>query len=239
MAFDHHRCCQASATARSAELAARHDAAAHDIPDPEQVLEEARRDVLAYAVVLREDQRDFQPRLTIERHLGGAVRLFEMAFRRRGRTATKDAAVVKTRESAGGAQVMRQCAKIRTPVIVLLVATLCGCKVLSLRPQDVQSLFVPKLLRSEVFGIVAGFGTTFAGLPDLIVMLRRRSSAGMHPRMAAIMCVFQVLWIYYGLLIASRPVILWNMIAVLVNCLTVGAYCYFVRREKDQPGLRA
>ena len=69
-------------------------------------------------------------------------------------------------------------------------------------------------------------------MPDLIAMLRRRSSAGMNPRMAAIMGAFQILWVYYGLLIASRPVVLWNVIAVLVNSLSVGAYLYFVRKEK-------
>jgi MtN3 and saliva related transmembrane protein len=79
---------------------------------------------------------------------------------------------------------------------------------------------------------LAGFGTTFAAMPDLIAMLRRRSSAGMNPRMAAIMGAFQVLWVYYGLLIASRPVILWNVIAVCVNSLSVAAYLYFVRKEK-------
>ena len=41
-------------------------------------------------------------------------------------------------------------------------------------------------------------------------MFKRRSSAGMNPRMAEIMGVFQILWVYYGLLIASRPVIAWN-----------------------------
>jgi uncharacterized protein with PQ loop repeat len=105
-----------------------------------------------------------------------------------------------------------------------------GCAVLGL--QDTQSLLVPSLQRSEVFGIVAGFGTTFASLPDLIAMLRRRSTAGMNPRMAAIMCVFQVLWVYYGLLILSRPVVIWNVIAVLVNFLNVGAFWYFRRRER-------
>jgi uncharacterized protein with PQ loop repeat len=79
---------------------------------------------------------------------------------------------------------------------------------------------------------VAGFGTTFAAIPDLIAMLRRRSSAGMNPRMGAIMGLFQILWVYYGLLIASRPVIIWNVIAVLVNFLSVGAYFYFAHKEK-------
>jgi uncharacterized protein with PQ loop repeat len=54
----------------------------------------------------------------------------------------------------------------------------------------------------------------------------------MNPRMAAIMGVFQILWVYYGLLIASRPVIAWNVIAVVINFLSVGAYRHFVRKEK-------
>jgi len=119
--------------------------------------------------------------------------------------------------------------RVTLAVLFLSLITLCGCRELI---QDTQSLLIPKFKRSEIFGLVAGFGTTFAAMPDLIAMLRRRSSAGMNPRMAAIMGVFQVLWVYYGLLIASRPVVLWNVIAVLVNSLSVGAYLYFVRKEK-------
>jgi MtN3 and saliva related transmembrane protein len=108
--------------------------------------------------------------------------------------------------------------------------SLCACK--DLVPGDPQSILFSEFKRSEVVGIVAGFGTTFAAVPDLIAMFKRQSSAGMNPRMAAIMCVFQVLWVYYGLLIVSRPVIIWNVIAVLVNFLSVGAYFYFVHKEK-------
>ena len=71
-------------------------------------------------------------------------------------------------------------------------------------------------------------------MPDLVSMFRRRSSAGMNPRMAAIMGTFQILWVYYGLLIASRPVIAWNLIAVLTNSFSVGAYLYFVRKERRE-----
>ena len=113
---------------------------------------------------------------------------------------------------------------------VLFLVILCGCE--DLVPRDTQSLLAPRLLRSEIFGFLAGLGTTFAALPDLIAMLKRRSSAGMNPRMAAIMGVFQILWVYYGLLIASRPVIAWNVLAVLINFLSVGAYRYFVGLEK-------
>lgn len=98
--------------------------------------------------------------------------------------------------------------------------------------EDPASLLVPSFRRSEVVGFVAGLGTTFAALPDLIAMLKRRSSKGMNPRMAAIMGAFQILWVWYGLLIASRPVILWNIVAVATNFFSVGAYLYYARRER-------
>lgn len=63
------------------------------------------------------------------------------------------------------------------------------------------------------------------------MMLRQRSSRGTHPRMAAIMCLFQFVWIYYGMLIASRPIVAWNVVAVVINAASVGTYLYFRRRE--------
>ena len=62
---------------------------------------------------------------------------------------------------------------------------------------------------NEIIGFIAGFGTTFAAVPDLIAMLKRQSCAGMNPTMAAIMGTFQIVWVYYGMLIESRPVIAW------------------------------
>ena len=114
--------------------------------------------------------------------------------------------------------------------VVLTAIALVGCEGMAIH--DAQSLFVPRLYRSEIFGFVAGLGTTFAAVPDLIAMFRKRSAANMSPRMAAILCVFQVIWIYYGLLIGSRPVIAWNFIAVVINALSVGAYLHFSSRER-------
>ena len=120
----------------------------------------------------------------------------------------------------------------RTFQIVLswcMLIALAGC----VEIQDTESLFFPGFRRSEVVGFVAGLGTTFAALPDLIAMLKRRSSKGMNPRMAAIMGAFQIVWVYYGLLIGSRPVILWNIIAVGTNFFSVAAYRYFGARERE------
>jgi uncharacterized protein with PQ loop repeat len=114
-------------------------------------------------------------------------------------------------------------------VLLLSAILLGGCEGLAVH--DVSSLLVPEFQRSEVIGFVAGFGTTFAAVPDLIGMFKRRSSKGINPTMAGIIGVFQIVWIYYGLLIASRPVIAWNMIGVVINLLTVAAFLRFARRE--------
>lgn len=128
---------------------------------------------------------------------------------------------------------MRQFKRVIVSLLLFLsFTTLCGCDS-ELVPRDAKSLLIPRFQRSEIFGFVAGLGTTFAAAPDLVAMFRRRSSVGMNPRMAAILGIFQVLWIYYGLLIVSRPVVIWNVIAVLINSLSVGAYFHFLNREEQ------
>jgi uncharacterized protein with PQ loop repeat len=124
----------------------------------------------------------------------------------------------------------RDCIDRVTRGFVLLgMIMLSGCEDLAIH--DTSSMLLPMFQRSEVLGIVAGFGTTFAAVPDLIKMFKRRSSKGINPTMAGILGVFQIVWVYYGLLIASRPVIVWNMIAVVINFMTVRAYFRFARNE--------
>ena len=117
-------------------------------------------------------------------------------------------------------------------LVLLGVIIICGCE--ELVPKDTASLLVPRFQRSEILGLVAGFGTTFAAVPDLVRMFRRQSSKGINPTMAGIMGVFQIVWVYYGLLIVSRPVVLWNLIAVIINSMTVWAYFRFARREMSK-----
>lgn len=112
------------------------------------------------------------------------------------------------------------------PGALLLV----GCE--GLVPHDTASLLLPHFKRSDIVGLVAGFGTTFAAVPDMIKMFRRKSTVGMNPTMALIIGLFQIVWVYYGLLILSRPVVAWNVIGVFINFLNVWAYRHFSRREK-------
>lgn len=119
-------------------------------------------------------------------------------------------------------------------LVALCFLPLTACQ--DLTPHRLELLVRPNTELSEIVGFLAGLGTTFAAFPDLVAMLKHRSSLGVNPRMGTIMGAFQILWIYYGLLIASRPVIVWNVIAVCINFLTVGAYAYFVRQEKHGAG---
>jgi uncharacterized protein with PQ loop repeat len=116
-------------------------------------------------------------------------------------------------------------------VFLLTFILLTGCQHLVI---DTKKIVRSDTDLPEIVGIIAGFGTTFAAFPDFLAMIRRKSSEGMNPRMGAIMGAFQILWVYYGLLIASRPVVIWNVIAVFINFLTVGAYAYFLRKEKEK-----
>jgi len=122
--------------------------------------------------------------------------------------------------------------RLKNALLFLSFMTLSACQ--DLTPRHLESLIRPNTELSEIVGFLAGLGTTFAAFPDLLAMLKRRSSLGMNPRMGTITGAFQLLWIYYGLLIASRPVIVWNLIAVGINFLTVGAYAYFVRKERER-----
>jgi uncharacterized protein with PQ loop repeat len=137
--------------------------------------------------------------------------------------------VTATRPVTVGGSLMRSTEAL-IAVLVAGALLLSGCDS-EIVPHDVQSVLFARLHRSEIFGFLAGFGTTFAAMPDLLTMLRQRSSAGMNPRMAGIMAMFQVLWVYYGFLIGSRPVIAWNVVAVIVNTISVAAYFYFRQRE--------
>lgn len=126
---------------------------------------------------------------------------------------------------------MRQFKPVVFVVRLLDLVLLAGCQHLII---DTEKIIRSDTDLPEIVGIIAGFGTTFAAFPDFVAMMKRRSCLGMNPRMSAIMGAFQILWVYYGLLIASRPVIIWNVIAVFINFLTVGAYAYFLRKEKEK-----
>jgi MtN3 and saliva related transmembrane protein len=85
-------------------------------------------------------------------------------------------------------------------------------------PLDAQSLLVPGFPHPEIFGFIAGLGTTFAAAPDLLATLGRRSSADMNPpkdgghhgRLSDPLGVLRLADCF-------TAVIAWNVIAVLIK----------------------
>jgi len=72
--------------------------------------------------------------------------------------------------------------RLKGILLALLVPnfiTLTGCQ--DLTPHRLELLVRPNTEMSEIVGFLAGLGTTFAAFPDLLAMLKRRSSLGMNP----------------------------------------------------------
>lgn len=120
---------------------------------------------------------------------------------------------------------------IATAIIVVCGTVVAGPALAEAVPQKPGLLELSSNL-DEIVGFVAGLGTTLAGLPDLIAMVKRRGTGGLRPRMNLITGLFQILWVWYGFLIVSRPVVLWNLLGVMINLSTVGIYFFFVNSEK-------
>ncbi len=80
-------------------------------------------------------------------------------------------------------------------------------------------------------------------LPGLLALhgceelVPRDTSSLLIPRLQhSITRLFQILWVYYGLLIAPRPVIVWNMLAMIINFVSVAAYYHFLKHERAAQG---
>ena len=59
-------------------------------------------------------------------------------------------------------------------------------------------------------GLLAGVLTTLAFLPQVIKTWRERSARGVSTWMFLLLCVGVSLWVVYGLLIGSAPVVVAN-----------------------------
>jgi MtN3 and saliva related transmembrane protein len=69
-------------------------------------------------------------------------------------------------------------------------------------------------MNTVLLGLIAGAFTTFAGLPQILHVLRTRK---MDDVSLVTLCMFAVgvgLWIVYGMYIASTPVIVWNVLSL-------------------------
>ena len=69
---------------------------------------------------------------------------------------------------------------------------------------------------AEIIGFIAGIGTTIAFIPQVIQSLKTKSTKDINLMMYLIFCTGVFLWLIYGLLIKSYPVIFANGITFIL-----------------------
>jgi MtN3 and saliva related transmembrane protein len=86
----------------------------------------------------------------------------------------------------------------------------------------------------SVVGFLAGALTTAANLPQVWKTYRDKSAEGLSFRMLLILCMGLALWMVYGFLTDSRPLILTNGIGtVLIGLLIVMKWKFDRSPTKD------
>ena len=73
----------------------------------------------------------------------------------------------------------------------------------------------------EYIGFIAGFCTTIAFIPQLINIIKTRSTKDISLLMYIIFCTGLVLWIIYGYLNYSYPIIIANTITLLLAVIII------------------
>ncbi len=68
----------------------------------------------------------------------------------------------------------------------------------------------------KILGLVAGFCTTLAFLPQVIKTWKEKSAEGLSLGMFSIFCIGLVLWLVYGLIIKDLAVTLSNLITLML-----------------------
>jgi MtN3 and saliva related transmembrane protein len=81
----------------------------------------------------------------------------------------------------------------------------------------------------EIIGLIAGCLTTVSFLPQVIKTWRSRSAKDLSLVMFSLFCSGIVLWLIYGFLINSLPVILSNAFTLVLS----SAILFFKLRFKD------
>lgn len=69
-------------------------------------------------------------------------------------------------------------------------------------------------LPANLIGLIAAFSTTTAYVPQLVRVWRRKSARDISLHMFLLLCFGLLMWLIYGLLIQSWPVILSNLVTL-------------------------
>ncbi len=72
------------------------------------------------------------------------------------------------------------------------------------------------LVNTEVLGFVAAMCTTVAFIPQVLLVWRQRAAPGVSTGMYVIFVTGIALWLWYGLLLASWPLIIANSLTLVL-----------------------
>lgn len=86
---------------------------------------------------------------------------------------------------------------------------------------------------ATLIGMLAGFCTTAAFLPQVIRVWRTRRADDISLGMYLLFVSGTVLWLVYGLLIGSLPVVLYNIITSLLAGAVLLLKLYFERQRRQ------
>ena len=75
---------------------------------------------------------------------------------------------------------------------------------------------------TELVGYLAAFFTTFSFLPQVIHIWRTRQTAGLSLTMYLIFATGIILWLVYGLMLGSYPIIAANVVTLLLVLVIIG-----------------
>lgn len=82
---------------------------------------------------------------------------------------------------------------------------------------------------AKILGLVAGFLTTIAFVPQVVKTWRTKSARDLSLVMFSLFCAGVFLWMIYGFMINELPVILWNIITLMLALIIL----FFKLRFKD------
>ena len=83
--------------------------------------------------------------------------------------------------------------------------------------------------RTTIVGFIAGLVTTAANLPQVWKTFRNKSGEGLSFRMLLTLAIGLGLWILYGIMSKSLPLIVTNVIVLLLILLLIGMKLKFDR----------
>jgi MtN3 and saliva related transmembrane protein len=86
----------------------------------------------------------------------------------------------------------------------------------------------------DIIGLVAGLLTTTAFIPQVLKIYRTKSGKDISARMFSLFSVGIVLWLIYGILLRSLPLILSNVVTLVLSLTIIGLKIRYRERPRGE-----